>query len=124
MPAFSRCALALFFIVAGSAHFLAPAPYRAIVPPFLPWPNLIVMVSGALEMLGGAGVCFRVTRVPAGWGLIALLLAVFPANIYAISSGMVVAGHPVPVWILWARLPFQLLFIAWVYQACLRDQAP
>lgn len=120
MPAFSRIALALFFIVAGSAHFVSPGPYLAIVPSYLPWPAALVLLSGIAELLGGLGIFFRSTRRAAGWWLIALLIAVFPANIYAISTGMIVGGHSLPRWVLWARLPFQLLFIAWVYRACLR----
>ena len=120
MPALSRFALGLSFIIAGAAHFITPAPYLAIVPSSLPWPAALVALSGVAEILGGLGICFPSTRRLAGWCLIALLLAVFPANIYAISTGMVIAGHALPAWILWARLPFQLLFIAWVYQVCLR----
>lgn len=116
----SRVALALFFIVAGTAHFISPAPYLAIVPTYLPWPAAMVVASGVAEILGGVGVCFRSTRRAAGWWLTALLIAVFPANIHAISTGMVIGGHALPAWLLWARLPFQLLFIAWVYRVCLR----
>jgi uncharacterized membrane protein len=79
----------------------------------------MVVVSGVAEILGGVGVCFRATRRAAGWWLIALLIAVFPANIHAVSTGMVIGGYALPVWTLWARLPFQLLFIAWVYRVCL-----
>jgi uncharacterized membrane protein len=119
-PTISRFALALFFIVAGIAHFITPARYLAIVPYYFPWPAAIVVVSGVAEILGGLGVCFRATRRAAGWWLIALLIAVFPANIHAISNGMIIGGHALPLWLLWARLPFQLLFIAWVYRVCLR----
>ena len=120
MPALSRFALALFFIIAGTAHLIAPASYLAIVPPYLPWPAAIVALSGGAEILGGLGVCFRATRIAAGWCLIALLVAVFPANIHALSTGLVIASHALPAWMLWARLPFQLLFIVWVYRVCLR----
>ena len=120
MPVLSRFALALFFIIAGAAHFIAPASYLAIVPSYLPWPAALVALSGVAEILGGLGICFPSTRRLAGWCLIALLLAVFPANIHAISTGMIIAGHAPPAWMLWARLPFQLLFIAWVYRVCLR----
>jgi uncharacterized membrane protein len=120
MSSVSRVALALFFIVAGTAHFISPAPYLAIVPYYFPWPAAMVALSGVAEILGGLGVCFRATRRAAGWGLIALLIAVFPANIYALSTGIVIGGHALPSWILWARLPFQLLFVAWVYRVCLR----
>ena len=120
MAAVSRGALGLFFIVAGTAHLISPAPYLAIVPTYLPWPAVIVTLSGVAEILGGLGVCFRATRRAAGWWLIALLIAVFPANIHALSTGMNIAEHALSPWILWARLPFQLLFIVWTYRVCLR----
>ena len=119
MGRFSRLALAGFFVLAGTGHFLAPQSYLAITPHFVPWPKMLVALSGAAEILGGLGVCFGATRRAAGWGLLALLVAVFPANLQAISTGMVLAGHSVPTWLLWARLPFQFLFLAWVYQVCL-----
>lgn len=119
---FSRFALALFFIIAGTAHLIAPTPNLSIMPPYVPWPAAMVQISGVAEILGGLGVCFRATRVAAGWGLIALLVAVFPANIHALSTGMVISGHALPAWMLWARLPFQLLFITWVYHVCLRTR--
>lgn len=111
----------MFFIIAGAVHFISPAPYLAIVPSSIPWPGAVVALSGVAEILGGVGVCFHSTRHIAGWGLIALLIAVFPANIHAISTGIVMGGHSLPAWMLWARLPFQLLFIAWVYHVCLRQ---
>ena len=123
MRTLSRGGLALFFIAAGSFHFVAPASYRAIMPRWIPWPATMVALSGATEILGGLGVCFRRTRVAAGCGLVALLVAVFPANIHALATGIVIDGHALPAWMLWARLPFQLLFIAWVYQVCLRRRA-
>jgi uncharacterized membrane protein len=79
----------------------------------------MVAVSGAAEILGGLGILFRATRRAAGVWLIALLIAIFPANVHAISSGMVVGGTTVPGWLLWARLPLQLLLIIWVWRACL-----
>lgn len=123
MRRFSRGALAAFFVIAGAVHFLRPAPYLAIVPRFLPWPATLVAASGAAEIIGGLGVLFPWSRRAAGWGLIALLIAVFPANLQAIANGMVIAGWRVPTWLLWLRLPFQALFVAWVYSACLRAKA-
>ncbi len=119
MRIFSRFALAAFFIIAGAAHLIAPAPSLAIMPPYVPWPEAMVAISGVAEILGGLAVCFRATRVAAGWGLIALLVAVFPANIHALSTGMVIGGYALPAWMLWARLPVQLLFVAWVNRVCL-----
>jgi uncharacterized membrane protein len=119
MFALSRVALALFFVLAGIAHFVVPTPYLAIMPPSIPWPAAMVAVSGAAEILGGLGVLFRSVRRAAGIWLIALLIAIFPANVYAISTGLVVGETAVPAWMLWARLPFQLILIAGVWRVCL-----
>ncbi len=90
------------------------------MPHSLPHPAFLVALSGGAEILGGLGVLAPSTRAAAGWGIIALLVAVFPANIAAISTGMVIGGRVVPAWLLWARLPLQPVFIAWVYLTCLR----
>lgn len=114
----SRVALALFFIIAGLNHFRSPGIYLSMMPLWLPWPEMMNFISGAAEIAGGVGVLHGHTRRFAGWGLIALLVAVFPANLH-----VALAGWPemdIPRWILWMRLPFQLLFMAWVYQTCLR----
>jgi uncharacterized membrane protein len=119
MSALSRLALALFFIVAGFTHLITPAPYLAIMPPYIPWPTEMVALSGLAEILGGLGVLFRSTRRVAGWWLIALLIAVFPANIHATSINLEFLGYVVPGWVLWARLPLQLLLLLWVWRVCL-----
>jgi uncharacterized membrane protein len=80
----------------------------------------MVMISGIAEICGGLGLVPGMTRRWAGWGLIVLLVAVFPANIHALSTGMTVAGHTVPRWLLWARLPLQVPLILWVYWVSLR----
>jgi uncharacterized membrane protein len=116
----SRLLLAAFFILAGMNHFIAPAIYWSSVPTYLPWPETLVVISGGAEIIGGVGVLPARTRVWAGCGLIALLFAVFPANIQAGITGMIIAGQVVPTWVLWARLPFQLLLIAWTYRVCVR----
>lgn len=113
----SRIAVALFFAVAGLNHFISPTPYLAIMPPALPWPLALVYVSGAGEVVFGVGVLFARTRRLAGIGLILLLIAVFPANVYAAMAGMQIGGRAVPPWLLWLRLPLQLVFIAWVWSA-------
>lgn len=116
----SRLLLAAFFILAGLNHFITPSIYLSIVPSYLQWPKTLVVISGVAEIIGGIGVWPARTRVWAGWGLIVLLLVLFPANIQATSTGMIVAGRDVPTWLLWARLPFQLLLIAWVHRVCVR----
>jgi len=113
----SRWTLALLFIAAGANHFLSPAPYLAIMPGSLPWPEALVYLSGAAEIAGGIGLLLSRTRRIAAIGLIVLLIAVFPANIHAARHGMEIGGREVVPWMLWARLPLQAVLIAWVYFA-------
>lgn len=113
MIAALRAAAATLFVAAGEMHFLRPAAYESIVPAQLPAPELLVAVSGVAEILGGVGLLIPRTRKVAGWGLVALLVAVFPANVnMALNPDTV--GRGLPEWALWARLPLQLLAIAWV----------
>jgi uncharacterized membrane protein len=120
MIPFLRAALAVFFVAAGVNHFLSPAVYLGIMPPPLPWPLALVYVSGVAEMAGGIGVMVPAFRRAAGWGLMALLVAIFPANIYAVQHGMAISGKPVAEGLLWARLPLQAVMIAWVCVTCLK----
>ena len=109
--------LALFFVAAGLNHFLNPAPYLSMIPPYLPRPQMLNLVSGAAEIAGGLGVLHPPTRRFAGWGLVALLVAVFPANLYVALHGW--KGENIAPWLLWARLPLQPLLIALVYWVCI-----
>ncbi len=109
--------LAAFFVVAGLNHFLNPDPYLAMMPPYLPWPTGLIVVSGIAEIAGGLAILFAKVRRLAGWGLIALLVAVFPANVQVALHGW--PGVQIPQWALWARLPLQGVLIAWVYWVCL-----
>ena len=77
-----RSLFALFFVVAGSAHFVFPDAYARIVPPLLPQPKVLVLVSGITAIAGGIGILVPKTRRMAAFGLVVLLIAVFPANIY------------------------------------------
>ena len=88
-----------------------------MMPPLLPWPAALVFISGMAEIAGGTGLLWSRTRKLATLGLIALLIAVFPANIYGALHGMTIGERAIPRWILWARLPLQPLLIAWVYFA-------
>ncbi|HTG34042.1 MAG TPA: MauE/DoxX family redox-associated membrane protein [Thermoanaerobaculia bacterium] len=105
--------MAALYVLAGVNHFLNPALYLKIMPPYLPWPRFLVEVSGVCEIaLGLLLLVPRCTRW-AAWGLIALLIAVFPANLH-------MAVHPelypeIPAAALWARLPLQAVLIAWAY---------
>jgi uncharacterized membrane protein len=73
------------------------------------------VVSGVCEMAGGVGLLIRPLRRTAGWGLVALLCAVFPANVYMAVSPQLTPGRVFPHWLLWARLPLQAVLIAWVW---------
>jgi uncharacterized membrane protein len=112
--------LAILFISAGIGHWIAPAPFVRIVPSFLPNPTALVFVSGIAEVAGGLGVLLMSTRRFAGWGLIALLVAVFPANIEMLRDA--VARHASVWWqaALWLRLPIQPALIYWVWRATIR----
>lgn len=116
----SRAVLAIFFIAAGVGHFVNPSFYLTMMPPWIPFPLAAIYVSGVFEILFGALILPSKTRKLAGWGLIAVLIAVFPANIY-------LAMHPelfpnISTWAAWARLPFQALFIFWVWKAALSSE--
>jgi uncharacterized membrane protein len=105
---------AVFYIAVGSLHFIKPAPYLTIMPPYIPWHAAMVRVSGAFEILGGLGLLVPATRRAAAWGLVALLIAVFPANIYmAMHPVEAGAASIVPV-LRWGRLPLQALLIWWL----------
>ena len=110
-----RYCVAFAFIAAGIAHLLHPAAFAMIVPPGLGNPMLDVVLSGCAEIAGGVGILLAWSRRAAGIGLALLLLAVWPANWYmAIHADRFV--HLVPAWVLWLRLPLQLVFFALVRQ--------
>ena len=108
--------LAFAMITIGVLHFVDPAPFERIVPPAFGDAKTLVYVSGFFEVLGGAGLLLPATRRAAAWGLIALYIAVFPANLYMAWNGIQLhPTNPMPTWMAWARLPFQLVFIGWAY---------
>jgi uncharacterized membrane protein len=115
-----RVLLAVAFVSVGTLHFVRPGPFTQIVPPYLPWPLALVYISGFFEVLGGCGILVPRLRRAAGWGLIALLIAVFPANIYMAVNDVHVDGAAIPPLLLWGRLPFQLVFGVWVWW-CMHD---
>lgn len=118
-----RTLLALFFVAAGTMHFLRPAAYLHMMPPHLPYHLLLVYLSGLGEIAGGVGVLVPRLRRIAGYGLIFLLIAVFPANIHMAVNHISPSGVILPDWLLWLRLPLQALLIAWVWFCALRPAA-
>ena len=110
-------AAAVSYVVAGVFHFVKTDSYLKIMPPWIPWHLAMVYVSGAAEIAGGFGLLIPALRRPAAWGLVALLIAVFPANIYMAVENVQVTANPIPAALLWARLPLQALLIWWVLWA-------
>lgn len=111
-----RLLLAAFFVIAGILHFLFPEPYIRMVPPQVPWPAVMVWVSGVAEIMGGIGLVLPGWRRPAAWGLVLLLIAVFPANLYIALAHVQFAGLLGKSWAQWLRLPLQLPLIYWAWR--------
>ena len=113
--------IALLFGIAGVLHFVVPAFFLRIVPPWVPNPDLAVSLSGVAEVAGAVGLLIPATRKAAAWGLIALLVAVFPANVYMLQQAIAQGASAAALAVLWIRLPLQPLLIWWVWKAALRD---
>jgi uncharacterized membrane protein len=114
MRRFALYAAAIFYMAAGSMHFLSPAPYLKIMPPWIPWHEAMVAISGAAEFAGGLGLLIPKLRRAAAWGLVALLIAVFPANIYMATDHIQIGQTALSPVLLWGRLALQPLLIWWV----------
>ena len=110
----ARWTLAGVMVGIGVQHFVSPQLFVAIMPRSLPLPLTLVYVSGVCEVLGGIGLLVPRLRKAAGWGLIALYLAVFPANVNMAINNLPLGGSHYPL-LLWARLPVQAVFIAWAW---------
>jgi len=121
---YSRISLILlgfFFTAAGTNHFVNPDFYIAIIPPYLPAHLELVYLSGFFEILGGVAVFLSPVRRLAGNGLIVLLIAVFPANLYmAMNADKFV--DIAPTWALFARLPLQLFLVWWTFRVTRNDR--
>jgi uncharacterized membrane protein len=115
--------IALIFATSGMLHLVKPAPFVSIMPPWLPGALALVLISGVFEIAGAMGILVPYTRVAAGWGLIALLFAVFPANVQMLLNAR--AAHASALWMagLWGRLPLQVALIIWVYRSTIRVSA-
>ena len=113
--------MGLFYVGAGIAHFTAPGFFRQIVPPALPAPALLVALSGIAEIALGLLVVIPATRRLAAWGIVALLVAVYPANVYQALSNPTLVDPP--AWMgqpseaaLIARLPLQFVLGWWAWR--------
>ncbi len=112
----ARIAFGALFVMAGAMHFVVPASYRAIVPGYLPAPAVLVAVSGVAEMAGGLGLFVPRWRAAAGVGLMALLVAVLPANVEMLRQARAQGVPPLAEALLWLRLPFQAVLIWWAWR--------
>ena len=117
-----RVLMAGLYIAAGVGHFVVTRAYVRIMPDYCPAHRELVLLSGAAEIAGGLGLLVPPTRRTAAWGIILLLIAVFPANLWMVQ-------HPerypnVPLWISWLRLPLQLALIAWAWQYTKPEATP
>ena len=102
------------YIAVGINHFTDPDLFVLIVPAYLPEPLLLVHLSGIAEILGGVGLLIPQTRKAAAWGILALLVAVYPANINMLVNDIYLPDMPKERWILWLRMPMQFVFAGWV----------
>lgn len=108
--------LAVVMVLAGVAHFGAMKDaYLAIMPQWLPLHLELVYLTGVLEILGGIGLLIPATRRAAAWGLVALLVLMWPANVNQALHGLQPPGLELSSTMLWVRLPLQLVFIAWAW---------
>ena len=117
MPAFYRAMMRLlmsaFYLVAGVLHLVAPAGFVLIVPSFVPWPEMTVVVTGVLEIAGAAGLSIKRFRRAAGIGLAAYAICVFPANINHALNAIPVDGLPTGWWYHGPRLALQPVLVWW-----------
>lgn len=113
--------LILMFLLAGANHFNNPDFYVSIMPPYLPFHSQLAYIAGIFEIIGALGLLFAKSRKVAGYGLVILLILIFPANIHmAIHPEYFPQYSPMSIYL---RLPLQFLFIVWVYWATLRKKA-
>jgi uncharacterized membrane protein len=114
--------MGILYVVAGAGHFLVTRAYFRIMPDYLPAQRELVLLSGAAEIAGGLGLLVPETRRPAAWGIVVLLIAIFPANLWMVQ-------HPdrypsIPLWFLWLRVPIQLPLIWWAWQYTKPQRTP
>lgn len=105
--------LAGLMVAMGVLHLANPKPFVAVMPPYLPAPRALVAISGLAEIAGGLGLLVPATRPFAAWGLVALYVAVFPANVHMALH----RSFGLPAWALWLRLPLQIPLILWALWA-------
>ena len=113
-----RALCGITFMATGALHLLRPRQYEAIMPPYVPAHREMVIISGWAEAVGGLAILTPGLRRAARAWMLALLIAVFPANLHMALHPDEIRGLPtIPRWLLWARLPVQALVMLWVVRA-------
>lgn len=114
---FSLLAMIAVYLLAGINHFIKPAMYYPIIPPYLPWPVTINIISGIAEIILAGMLIFKSTRRLAAIGIIIMLIAFIPAHVYMIQKGgCMSAAVCIPAWAAWLRLfPLQFLLMYWAW---------
>jgi uncharacterized membrane protein len=112
---FFRGLLGVLMVLAGIVHFVNPEPYLMMMPDYLPWHEALVFISGVAEVLLGLALFVPKLRPLAGWGLIALFIAVLPANIWMATEGIQPPGLEMSPTAAWLRIPMQAVFIFWAW---------
>ena len=108
--------MGVLYVIAGTLHFTSVEVYRPMMPPYLPFHDALIYLSGAAEIVLGIGVMVPAIRVPSAWGVIALLIAIFPANLHIAFNNVPLFGNEEGFGAgNWIRLPFQAIFAAWAY---------
>jgi uncharacterized membrane protein len=108
--------MAAFYVLAGVNHFINPDAYMPMMPPYLPWHRFLVYLSGLAEVVLGIGVLVPRWRSVSAWGIIALLIAIFPANLHIALHNVPVFGAEEGAGIFnWIRLPLQGVLILWAW---------
>lgn len=111
----SLAVMGVFYIAAGLNHLVTPQFYLAVMPPYIPWPDAVILWSGIAELLGGIGVLVPLTRPMAAWGIVLMLACFLPVHVNMCLHPEAFAH--IPLWAIWVRLPLQipLMLWAWLY---------
>jgi len=118
----TRYLLGIILILQGGNHFVNATLFAGIMPPYLPWHLGLVYISGVAEIVLGIALLFEGCAMWAGWGIILLFVAVFPANLHMAMHSELYPSLPPLFW--WLRLPLQALLIAWAYWYTRREPKP
>lgn len=112
----AKLGITILFLATGVAHFIVTRPMSQMIPPPIPFKTAIVYITGVLEIAGAIGIWTRLER-QAAWGLMLLVISIFPANIYTALTGVVIEGQSTNAKYLIVRVPFEILLVAWIYGA-------